>query len=98
MQGRASGAVRDQVIRHDPFPGVFNGVYIINIVRFNMQDAFLESDISDNGLTLAFTHMSIRCTLGAPKEVPKEVMEPLLAADPGIVGLERQFMALYTEL
>ena len=63
-----------------------------------MQDAFLESDISDDGLTRAFTHMSIRCNPGAPKEVPEEVMKPLFAADPDIVDLERRFKELHTEM
>ena len=85
-------------MRHDPFSGVFNGAYINSSVRFNVQDAFLESDISDDGLTRAFTHMSIRCNPGAPREVPREVMEPLLAADPDITDLERRFKGLHTKL
>jgi hypothetical protein len=96
--GVAPDAVRDQVMRHDPFTGVFNGAYINHTVRFNVQDAFLESDISDDGLTRAFTHMSIRCNPGAPKEVPREVMERLLAADLDIVDLERRFKALHTAI
>ena len=63
-----------------------------------MQDAFLESDISDDRLTRAFTHISIRCNLGALKDVPKEVIKPLFAADPDIVDLERRFKELYTEI
>jgi hypothetical protein len=55
LAGVASDAVRDQVMRHDPFTRVFNGAYIDNIVRFNVRDAFLESEISDDGLTRAFT-------------------------------------------
>jgi hypothetical protein len=34
--------------------------------------------------------MSIRCNLGAPKEVPSEVMDRLLATDLDIVDLERR--------
>jgi len=63
-----------------------------------VQDAFLESDISDDGLTWAFTHMSIRCNPGAPKDVPREVMEPLLTADPEIVDLERRFKESTTRI
>src|SRR5258706_7686605 len=96
--GAAPDAVRDQVMRHDPFTGVFNGAYLNHSVRFNVQDAFLESDISDDGLTRAFTHMSIRCNPGAPKEVPKEVMDPLIAADPDIADLERRFKESYTQI
>jgi hypothetical protein len=96
--GAAPDAVRDQVMRQDPFTGVFNGAYLNNCVRFNVQDAFLESDISDDGLTRAFTHMSIRCNPGAPKEVPGKVMQLLLAADPDIADLERRFKELYTQI
>jgi hypothetical protein len=96
--GSASDAVRDQVMRHNPFTGVFNKAYINSSVRFNIQDAFLESDISDDGLTRAFTYMSIRCNPGTPKEVPKEVMDLLLAADPDIVDLERRFKGSHTQI
>ena len=89
--GVASDAVRDQVMRHDPFTGVFNGAYINGNVRFNVQDAFLESDISDDGLTRAFTYMSIRCNPGVPDTVPTPLMDKLLAKDPEIVGLDRLF-------
>jgi hypothetical protein len=96
--GVASDAVRDQVMQYDPFTGVFNGAYINYSVRFNVQDAFLESDISDDSLTRAFTYMSIQCNLGAPKEVPKEVMDQLIAAEPDIADLERQFKELHTQI
>ncbi|CAD6448042.1 a7f6baa6-02c0-4026-babe-950b6c0b476a [Sclerotinia trifoliorum] len=94
VDGVASDAFRDQVMRHDPFTGVFNGAYINNIVRFNIQDAFLESVIFDDGLTRAFIYMSIRCNLGVLKEVPTEMMKSLLAVDPDVVDLERQFKKL----
>jgi len=81
--------MRNQVMRHDPYTGVFNGAYINNSVRLNVQDAFLESDISGDGLTRAFKYISIQCNPGAPKEVPRAVMEPLLAADPDIANHER---------
>jgi hypothetical protein len=85
-------------MRHNPFTGVFNEAYNNQSVRFNVQDAYLESDITDDGLTRAFTHMSIRCNPGAPKEVPREVMEQLLAADPEIAVLERQFRESHTRI
>lgn len=88
--GSASEAIRDQVMRHDPYTGVFNGAYNNESVRFNVQDAYLNGEISEDGLTRAFTHMSIRCNPGAPKEVPREVMKQLLAAAPDIVKLDRQ--------
>ncbi|KIN08326.1 hypothetical protein OIDMADRAFT_23134 [Oidiodendron maius Zn] len=91
LQGIASNAIHDQVIQHDPFIGVFNGAYINGNVRFNVQDAFLKSDISDDRLTWAFTYMSIWCNPGAPEAVPIELMDKLLAIQPGIVELDRQF-------
>lgn len=96
--GKASDAVRDQVMRHNPFTGVFNESYNNQAVRFNVQDAYLESDITDDGLTRAFTHMSIRCNPGAPKEVPRGVIDRLLAADPEIAVLERQFKESHTQI
>jgi hypothetical protein len=57
--GVALDAVRDQVMRHNPFTRIFNEAHINSSVRFNVEDAFLESDISNDGLTQAFTHMSI---------------------------------------
>ncbi|PVH69879.1 hypothetical protein DL98DRAFT_578123 [Cadophora sp. DSE1049] len=98
IDGKASDAVRDQVMRHNPFTGVFNEAYNNQAVRFNVQDAYLESDITDDGLTRAFTHMSIRCNPGAPKEVPREVMNRLLAVDPEIAVLERQFKESHTRI
>jgi hypothetical protein len=96
--GKASDAVRDQVIRHNPFTRVFNEAYNNQAVRFNVQDAYLESDISNDGLTRAFIHMSIRCNPSAPKEVPKEVIDQLIAADPEIACLERQFKESHTSI
>ncbi|KAJ8065403.1 hypothetical protein OCU04_006091 [Sclerotinia nivalis] len=84
----ASDAVHNQIMRHDPFTGVFNRVYINNIIRFNVQNAFLENEISDNGLTRAFTHISIRYNPSVPNEVLTEIMNSLLTADPDIVDLE----------
>jgi len=57
--GMISDAVRDQAIRYNPFTRVFNGTYLNHSVRFNVQDAFLKSNISDDGLTRAITYMSI---------------------------------------
>jgi len=42
--------------------------------------------------------MSIRCNLGAPREVPREVIKLLLAADPDITDLKRRFKELHTKL
>lgn len=49
MVGAAPDAVRDQIIRHDPFTGVFNGAYLNDQVRFNVQAGFLEEEIRMTG-------------------------------------------------
>jgi hypothetical protein len=77
-------------MRHELYTGVFNGAYNNESVRFNVQDGYLNGEISEDGLTRAFTHMSSRCNPGAPKEVPEEAMKQLLAAAPDIVELDRQ--------
>jgi len=59
-------------MRHNPFAGVFNKAYNNQSVRFNVQDAYLESDITDDGLTRVFIYISIGCNLSAPKEIPRE--------------------------
>ncbi len=42
--------------------------------------------------------MSIRCNPGALKEVPEEVMKPLLAVDPDIADLERRVKQSSTQI
>ncbi|KAE8440383.1 hypothetical protein EG329_008182 [Mollisiaceae sp. DMI_Dod_QoI] len=81
VNGAASDAVRDQVLRHDPNTGTPSSRM--------------------TSLTMGLpgpSHMSIRCNPGAPKEVPEEIMKPLLAADPDIVDLERRVKELHTEI
>src|SRR5271163_3228842 len=92
--GAAPDAVRVHIMRHNPFTGVFNGSYLNGRVRFNFQDAFLEEDISDDGLTRAFTHIWIKCILGAPVEVPSEVLNEL-PHDPEIAENERRHKELH---
>jgi hypothetical protein len=85
-------------MRHDPFTRVFNRAYINHIVRFNIQDTFLENNISNNRLTWAFIYISIRYNLGVPNEIPNEVIEFFFVADLDIIYLEQQFKALSTEI
>jgi len=59
-------------MRHDPRTGVFSGSYLNEKVRFDVQSAFLDRPSMD-GLTKAFTHMSLTCDPRAPKHVPQEV-------------------------
>ena len=63
-------------MRHDPKSGIFNGAYLNEKVRFDVQSAFLERPSTD-GLTRAFTHMGLTCDPRAPKDVPQEVMNAL---------------------
>ncbi|KAG9232492.1 FluG domain-containing protein [Amylocarpus encephaloides] len=98
VNGAASDSVRDQVMRHDPSTGVFGAAYRDHLVRFNVQDAFLESNVSDDGLTRAFTHMSLRCNPGAPKGVPDGTMKQFYAGDPEIVDLEGQCAQLRAKI
>ena len=63
-----------------------------------MQDAYLENNVFNNGLTRAFTYISIRSNLSALKEVPEEVIKLLFIVDPNIVNFKRQVKELYTEI
>jgi hypothetical protein len=69
--------------------GVFSGAYINHRVKFNTQDAFLEKDVSDDGLTRALAHMSIRYNPGIPKKVSKVVLQAL-PPDSNITDLGRR--------
>ena len=71
---------------HEVVDGVFNAAYNNENIRFNVQDAYLNSEISEDGLSRAFTHISVRCNPGAPK-VHENMMKQLLAAAPDIVEL-----------
>ncbi|UKZ78714.1 hypothetical protein TrVFT333_006460 [Trichoderma virens FT-333] len=85
--GIAPDGVVDQVMRHDPMTGCMQNAYLNSRVEFNTQDAFLERDPSADGLTRAFTHMSIRCNPDVPKEIPREELEKL-EPDPATIDLE----------
>ena len=87
--GVAPDAVVDQVMRHDPMTGCLANAYLNRRVGFNTQDAYLERDPSADGLTRAFTHMSIRCNPEVPKEIPKAELDKL-PPDPDVTELERQ--------
>ena len=53
-----------------------------------MQDAYFEENISDNGLTRAFIHISIRYNLNALKDIPEEIIKPLFIANPDIINFK----------
>ncbi|KFY65136.1 hypothetical protein V496_02779 [Pseudogymnoascus sp. VKM F-4515 (FW-2607)] len=99
--GVASDAVRDQIARHNPGGGVFNFAYLNEAVNFNTQDTYLGEfgeDVSEDGLTRAFTHMSLRCHPGAPSGAPPELLHQLLATDTHIVSLEQNFSELRNQI
>ena len=98
LLGVASDAVHDQVMKHNPSTSIFNRVYINLNVQFNMQNTFLKSDVSDDELTQAFTHMSIYCNPDALNKVSCEMMKKLLTSDPNIMDLQQWFKALQTKL
>ena len=93
-----SDSIRDQVLRHGPNTGVFSAAYRDEFIRFNIQDAYLEENISDNGLTRAFIYISIRCNPGVPKDIPEKIIKPLFITDPDIINLEYRAKELYTEI
>ncbi|TQW01322.1 FluG domain-containing protein [Cordyceps javanica] len=85
----APNPVVDQVMRHDPMTGCLANAYLNRRVGFNTQDAYLERDPSADGLTKAFSHMSIRCNPEVPREIPKAELARL-PPDPEVVELTRE--------
>ncbi|KAG4032660.1 hypothetical protein MFRU_006g01280 [Monilinia fructicola] len=85
VDGAATTAVRDQVMRHNPQTGVFCGSYINEKVRFIVQDAVLDQP-TNVGFLRAFTHMSLTCDPRAPIDVPNEILKAL-PPDPEIMEL-----------
>jgi hypothetical protein len=73
-------------MRQDLNSGVFNAAYLNQKVRFDVQAAFLER-LSLDGLTKAFTHMSLTADPRAPTNVPDEILKAL-PPDLNIVDLE----------
>jgi len=95
--GVAPDGVVDQVMRHDPMTGVMQNSYLNSRVGFNTQDAFLERDPSADGLTKAFTHMSIRCDPEVPKEIPRAELDKL-PPDPEIIDLSKRVKQLRVQI
>jgi hypothetical protein len=89
LLGVAPDSIVDQVMRHDPLTGCMQNAYQNCRIGFNTQDAFLERDPSADGLTRAFTHMSIRCNPEVPKDIPKVELNKL-PPDPEVVSLAKQ--------
>jgi len=75
-------------LRYGLNTGVFSVAYRDKFIKFNMQDAYFEENISDNGLTRAFIHISIRYNLNALKDIPEEIIKPLFIANPDIINFK----------
>jgi hypothetical protein len=75
-------------MRHNPNSAVYNGAYINERVKFDVQSAFLERP-SAHGLLRALTHMSLTRDPRAPVNPPEEVLQAL-PPDPEIRRLEQQ--------
>ena len=97
LLGVAPDSIVDQVMRHDPLTGCMQNAYQNRRVGFNTQDAFLERDPSADGLTRAFTHMSIRCNPEVPRTIPKAELAEL-PPDPEAVNLLNQVKAMACDM
>ncbi|KAG4427387.1 hypothetical protein IFR05_017130 [Cadophora sp. M221] len=84
----ATDAVQDQVMRHNPNSAVYNGAYINERVRFDVQSAVLERPSAD-GVLRMLTHMSLMRDPRAPIHVPDDVLAAL-PPDPNITALEQE--------
>jgi hypothetical protein len=84
----ATEAVRDQVMRHNAKSAVFNGAYINERVRFDVQSAVLERPSAD-GVLRMLTHMSLMRDPRAPVHVPDDVLAAF-PPDHHITALEQQ--------
>ncbi len=87
--------MRDQIIRHNPNSDIFN-VYLNEKVRFDVQSAFLEHPSTD-GLTRAFTHMSLTADRRAPTDVPRDIIDAL-PPDPEVLAIDVERAQLFKEL
>ena len=83
-------------MRHEQNSGIFNSAYLNARVRFDIQSAVMERPSVD-GLTRAFTHMSITCDPRAPKDVPQHIKDAL-PRDPKIFELEKERKTLYVKM
>jgi hypothetical protein len=75
-------------MRHNPNSAVYNGSYINERVRFDMQSAVLECPSAD-GVLRMLTHMSLMRDPRAPIHVPDDVLAAL-PPDPDITALEQE--------
>lgn len=75
-------------MRQNPKSGVFNGAYINERVRFDVQSAVLERPSAD-GVLRVLTHMSLMRDPRAPIHAPDDILAAL-PPDQEIVALEQE--------
>lgn len=67
----APNPIVDQIMQYDLMTRCLANAYLNRRVGFNTQDVYLERDLSADGLTKAFSYISIRCNPKVPREIPK---------------------------
>ncbi|RYP47628.1 hypothetical protein DL768_006344 [Monosporascus sp. mg162] len=91
--GNVSDAVRDQIIRHNPKFATFHGVYLNEMVQFDMQNTFLGKQAEDQ-LYKLFTYVSLTRNPRAVKDMVPEEVWANIEPDPEIIALEQRRIAL----
>ncbi|KAI0398662.1 hypothetical protein F4802DRAFT_592559 [Xylaria palmicola] len=87
--GKASDAVRDQMMRHDPKWATFNSAYINAKVKFHLQNAVIH-EAQEDALIEMLTHISVTRDPRASRDiVPDEVWRDM-PPDPEILELEQE--------
>lgn len=89
VNGKASDAVRDQVMRHNNHSNVFQDAYLNAHVQFDVQNAVLGEPLEDQVLSMLSHVGHTRDPRASSDMVPDEVWE-LLPEDPEIKELERK--------
>ncbi|KAH8119865.1 hypothetical protein DFH11DRAFT_1721770 [Phellopilus nigrolimitatus] len=89
VNGQASDAVRDQVMRHNNHSNVFQDAYLNAHVQFDVQNAVLGEPLQDRVLSMLSHVGHTRDPRASGDMVPDEVWD-LLPEDPEIEQLERR--------
>jgi len=89
VNGQASDAVRDQVMRHRNHSGVFQDAYLSAHVKFDVQNAVLGEPFETEVLNMLSHVGHTRDPRASSDMVPDEVWERL-PLDPDIVKLEKE--------
>ncbi|KAK4170950.1 FluG domain-containing protein [Triangularia setosa] len=89
VNGSASDAVRDQMMRHDPKWATFNSAYINEKVGFHLQNAFLDEPTED-GLLAILSHIGLMRDPRASKDMVPDERAQLKGGQYRIKGSERE--------